>query len=211
VKLLAADTTAAVATVALFDGENCILELEADGTKKHAETVAPLIDRLLSQTGTNAGEIDMFAVDIGPGSFTGVRIGVSLINAMAFALQKQVVPVDALLTLYTACGEPSRPVCAMIDARNGNAYAALYQAGETLTEPCAVEVEPFFQSLPPDTLFYGDAHTQTNAYPRAKAVGLAALKRLQTAQDAVEPVYLRASQAERLKKKDTETQNNGKA
>ncbi len=205
-KLLAADTTAAVATVALFDGENCILELEADGEKKHAETLAPMIDQLLSQTGTRTDEIDMFAVDIGPGSFTGVRIGVSLINAMAFALKKQVVPVDALYALYTACGEPSRPVCAMIDARNGNAYAALYQAGETLTAPCAVEIESFLKTLPPDTAFYGDANTDTPAYPRAKAVGIAALKQLQTAQDAVEPTYLRASQAERLKK-----QNNGKA
>ncbi len=205
-KLLAADTTAAVATVALFDGENCILELEADGEKKHAETVAPMIDQLLSQTGTRTDEIDVFAVDIGPGSFTGVRIGVSLINAMAFALKKQVVPVDALRTLYTACGEPSKPVCAMIDARNGNAYAALYQAGETLTAPCAVEIESYLKTLPPETVFYGDANTDTPAYPRAKAVGIAALKQLHTAQDAVEPTYLRASQAERLRK-----QNNGKA
>jgi len=204
VKLLAADTTAAVATVALFDGETCVLELEADGKRKHAETVAPLIDRLLSETGTDAEEIGLFAVDIGPGSFTGVRIGVSLINAMAFALGKKVVPVDALYALYTACGEAAKPVCAMIDARNGNAYAALYRAGETLIEPCAAEIEPFVKTLPPDTVFCGDANTQTPAYPRAKAVGIAALKRQETARDAVEPTYLRASQAERLKKQNNE-------
>lgn len=205
-KLLAVDTTAAVATVALFDGETCIRELEADGGRKHAETVAPLIDRLLSETGTPAGEIGLFAVDIGPGSFTGVRIGVSLVNAMAFALKKQIVPVDALLALYTACKEPSRPVCAMIDARNGNAYAALYRAGETLRAPAATAIDAFVQTLPPDTVFYGDVNTEPPAYPRAKAVGTAALKRTGTAQDAVEPTYLRSSQAERLRR-----QNNGKA
>jgi len=215
VKLLAADTTAAVATVALFDGENCILELEADGSRKHAETVAPLIDELLTQTGTDVNEIDLFAVDVGPGSFTGVRIGVSLINGMAFALGKKVVPVDALYALYVACGEAEAPVCAMIDARNGNGYAALYRAGETLTAPRAVEIEAFLQTLPPETVFYGDANTQTPAYPRAKAVGEAAIKLLDAARGAAEPVYLRASQAERLKKRDTEQnrkqKNDGKA
>jgi len=199
-KLLAADTTAAVASVALFDGETCILELEADGKKKHAETFLPLIDRLLSETGTAVEEIGLLAVDIGPGSFTGVRIGVSSLNAIAFALQKKIVPVDALKTLYTAFGERDAPVCTMIDARTGNAYAALYRADETLIPPSAVEIDAFVKTLPPGTLFVGDAHTETPAYPRAKAVGTAALNMQDAARDAVEPVYLRSSQAERLRK-----------
>ena len=196
-KLLALDTTSAVATAALFLDGVCLLEREADSSKKHAETVLPLIDRLLEETKVSIREIDLFAVDIGPGSFTGVRIGVSLVNAMAFALERKVVPVDSLLALYEAEGERKLPSACVLDARNGNGYAALYRAGETLAATSAVEIEPFLASLPQGAVIIGDAGEQ-KTFPRAKAVGLAALSLMQTARDSVEPLYLRSSQAERL-------------
>lgn len=196
-KLLALDTTSAVATAAVFADGVCLLEREADSSKKHAETALPLIDRLLEETKVSINGIDLFAVDIGPGSFTGVRIGVSLVNAMAFALKKPVIPVDSLAALYEAEGERKLPVACIIDARNGNGYAALYQAGETLAAPSAVEIEPFLDSLPQGAVVVGDALEQ-KTFPRAKSVGLAALSLVQTARDSVEPLYLRSSQAERL-------------
>ena len=196
--LLAVDTSAALATAALFRNGACSLELEADETKKHAETIAPLVDELLTKTGVAMEQIDCFAVDIGPGSFTGVRIGVSLVNAMAFALKKPVVPVDALYALFTACGERERPVAALIDARNGNAYAALYQAERTRVAPSAVETAAFLAQLPEGARLIGDT-AEPKAYPRAKAVGLAALGHMETAKASVEPLYLRSAQAERLR------------
>jgi tRNA threonylcarbamoyl adenosine modification protein YeaZ len=196
-KLLALDTTSAVATAAVFLDDVCLLEREADSTKKHAETALPLIDSLLEEANVSINEIDCFAVDIGPGSFTGVRIGVSLVNAMAFALNKPVIPVDSLLALYEAADERELPVACILDARNGNGYAALYRAGETLAAPSAVEIESFLASLPHDAVIIGDAGEQ-KAFPRAKAVGFAALKLVQTARISVEPLYLRSSQAERL-------------
>ncbi len=198
--LLAVDTTASVATAALFCDGILLGEKEADATKKHAETVLPLIDDLLEQNGVSISQIDLFAVDIGPGSFTGVRIGVSIINALAFASGKSIIPVDALRTLAQSVGEATQPICAMIDARNGNAYAALYQAGETLIEPCAVEIESFLSKLPSNTLHVGDVRTTVKSYPRAKQVGMLALLDLDAAVKETEPIYLRASQAERLKK-----------
>ena len=197
-KLLALDTTSAVATAAVFLDGVCLLELEADSTKKHAETVLPLIDSLLEKANVSIREIDCFAVDIGPGSFTGVRIGVSLVNAMAFALKKPVVPVDSLLALYEATGESKLPVACILDARNGNAYAALYRSGEALVPPSAVEVEPFLASLPQGAVIIGDSR-EPKSFPRAKAVGEAALKRLDQALSSVEPLYLRTAQAERLR------------
>jgi len=198
--LLAVDTTSAVATAALFRDGRLVGEREADAGKKHAETLLPLIDALLEENGVTIAQIDAFAVDIGPGSFTGVRIGVSLVNALAFATGRRVIPVDALFALSLSAGEAERPVCAMIDARNGNAYAALYQAGQTLIEPCAVGIEAFLAGLPQETVFVGDVQAETKSYPRAKFVGLAALSRPDGARDAVEPVYLRPPQAERAKR-----------
>lgn len=198
--LLAVDTTSAIATAALFRDGALVAELEADASKKHAETVLPLIDVLLEENGVSIAQIELFAVDIGPGSFTGVRIGVSLVNALAFASGKKIVPVDALQVLSVSAGQTDKPVAALIDARNGNAYAALYQAEKTLIEPCAVEVESFVASLPQDTLLVGDAHVMEKTFPRARFVGLYALAHSETAMQEVEPLYLRASQAERLKR-----------
>ena len=197
--LLSLDTTAAVATAALFRDGALLGEREADAGKKHAETALPMIEQLLEENGVGISHIDYFAVDIGPGSFTGVRIGVSLVNALAFATGKRIVPVDALRTLAQPSIEGQRPVCSLIDARNGNAYAALYQGGREVVAPCAVETSAFVSSLPDDAILVGDAHTENASYPCAKEVGLVALQRLDTAQDEVEPIYLRASQAERMR------------
>jgi tRNA threonylcarbamoyladenosine biosynthesis protein TsaB len=202
--LLAVDTSSAVATAALYRNGVLVGEREADPDKRHAETALPLIDRLLEESGATIAQIDLFAVDIGPGSFTGVRIGVSLVNALAKATGKQVMPVDALAALAESAGEKEKPVCAMIDARNGNAYAALYQAGTTLLAPGAAEVEAFLPRVPADAVFIGDAHTKTKTYPRAAFVGRIALARLGTARDEAEPLYLRPSQAERIKEQAAE-------
>ena len=197
--LLALDTTAAVATAALFRDGALVAEREADAGKKHAETALPLIEALLEENGVTIDRIDAFAVDIGPGSFTGVRIGVSLVNALAFAAEKPVTAIDSLLTLALSAGETDQPVCAIIDARNGNAYAALYQAGKTLIEPCAVETKPFLLTLPKDTVFVGDVQAEEKTFPRARFVGQAAQLPQAVSVSEAEPLYLRPSQAERTK------------
>ena len=199
--MLAVETTAAVASAALLKDGVLLAEREADAGKKHAETLLPLIDLLLEEYGVTISQIDLFAVDVGPGSFTGVRIGVSLVNALAFATGKKVVAVDSLETLAFSAGETSRPVAAMIDARNGNAYAALYQAGSTLIEPCAVSIAEFTAKLPQDTVLVGDVNAEEKTYPRAGFVARAAKKHLDRAAEEADPIYLRPSQAERTKEK----------
>ncbi len=197
--LLALDTTAAVATAALFRDGALVAEREANAGKKHAETALPLIETILEENGVTIDQIDLFAVDIGPGSFTGVRIGVSLVNALAFASGKRVVPVNSLRTLALSVGETEKPVCALIDARNCNAYAALYQQGKTLIEPCAVETQPFLATLPKDTVFVGDVQTDEKTLPRARFVGQAVQLPQAVSVSEAEPLYLRPSQAERTK------------
>lgn len=206
-KLLAIETTAPVATVALWrDGE--VTRYSADDTKKHAETVLPLVERLLAETGETLSAMDYFAVDIGPGSFTGVRIGVCIANAFGYAMQKPVIGCNALETLREALRGVSEPVCTMIDARNGNAYAALYEGENVLLEPKAVVVAEYLDRLPGIVRFAGDvpglaqSDPASARYPDAGALARLAARRTERAQARALPLYLRASQAERLHKRE---------
>ena len=206
-KLLAIETTAPVATVALWrDGE--VTRYSADDTKKHAETVLPLVERLLAETGETLSAMDYFAVDIGPGSFTGVRIGVCIANAFGYAMQKPVIGCNALETRREALRGFSEPVCTMIDARNGNAYAALYEGENVLLEPKAVAVAEYLDRLPGIVRFAGDvpglaqSDPASARYPDAGALARLAARRTERAQERALPLYLRASQAERLHKRE---------
>lgn len=206
-KLLAIETTAPVATVALWrDGE--VTRYSADDTKKHAETVLPLVERLLVETGETLSAMDYFAVDIGPGSFTGVRIGVCIANAFGYAMQKPVIGCNALETLREELRGVSEPVCTMINARNGNAYAALYEGENVLLEPKAVVVAEYLDRLPGNVRFAGDvpglaqSDPASARYPDAGALARLAARRTERAQERALPLYLRASQAERLHKRE---------
>lgn len=199
-RMLSVDTSGRTATVALITDGTVTLELAGDTDRKHAETLLPLLERLLTQTQTTPEEVDLFAVNVGPGSFTGVRIGVSCVNAMAYALHKKIVPVDALRALYQSrIDQPGRTLAAL-DAANGNAYGALYENGRTLVEPSAVEAAAFLRQYGADAVMLGDIGCQPPVYPSAGLVGEAAWGMQQQAADAVMPMYLRPSQAERLYK-----------
>lgn len=206
---MSVDTSGKIATVALCDDGRLILELAGDETKKHAETLLPLVERLLSDTQTAKGKIDLFGVDIGPGSFTGVRIGVSCVNAMAYALDRLVVPVNAMEALYeTAAGDSGR-VLTILDANNGNAYAAVFEGGAAIVPPTPVETTPFLSLYGQGARIIGDVGVSPCVYPKAKFVGAAAFRLRQTAVQAAMPCYLRPSQAERLHKSVKEETGRG--
>lgn len=202
--ILAIETTASVASAALWRDGEVVALLRADAARKHAETVLPLVDRLLSAQDVALGEIDAFAVDVGPGSFTGVRIGVCVANAFAYAVGKPVIGINSLQTLCEPFSEAGKPVCAMIDARNQNAYAALYDGGNAILAPCAVAVDAFLRTLPDGILFAGDVLPEQLGidaafrYPDAGALARAAAGNLDAGKPCAVPLYLRPSQAERL-------------
>ena len=190
-KLLALESSDRVAQVALYlDGE--VYALSADASKKHAETLLPTAERLLSEHGLTTADMDAFAADIGPGSFTGVRIGVCTANALGFAHQKPVVAVNALEAL--AYGVPGR-VLALIDARNGNAYAAAYEDGRETLAPCAGVTAEFLEEHGDGAVLVGSAANR-DAYPTAAAVAHIAAGR--EGCERLVPMYLRPPQAERM-------------
>lgn len=197
--ILAIETSAKVASAAVIRDGNVLDTLCADETRKHAETLIDTVDALMKRCGMTLADMDAFAVDVGPGSFTGVRIGVTTANAFAFALHKPILSVSSLDALKTACGPFSGTLCTLVDAGNGNAYYAVYRDGETVHAADTASLGEILASLPQDTLFAGDVPSvcKESAFPDAVSVGLAAC-RLDDTGDEARPLYLRPSQAERM-------------
>ena len=194
--ILALETTDRVASVALLTDSSC-LEKRIESPLRHEETVMPAVDELLAEAGLAPADLTAIAVDVGPGSFTGVRIGVCHGNAMALALNLPVVSVNALAALAYPLLGGDKPVAAIIDARNGNGYGALYASGgAALIPPGAIEIAPFLEQLPDDVILTGTGFPGADgALPLAGSIARIASKR--TGERTASPLYLRPSQAER--------------
>ncbi len=125
-RILALESATRAVSVALLDGEELVLEESAPTDRPAAETLLPSIDRLLARAGSSLDAIDAFAVSIGPGSFTSLRIGVATIKGLAFGRACPVAPVSTLEVLALAAGLEDGPVVALLDARRDEVYAAVF-------------------------------------------------------------------------------------
>lgn len=124
-RTLALDTSSLVGTVAVLDAGALRAEWSASVRASHGETLLPELARTLKQAELTLAEIDLFAVGLGPGSFTGVRIGVATAKGLALAEQKPIVGVTSLRVV--ARGMPSEPLRAVaVDAHKGEVYCAMY-------------------------------------------------------------------------------------
>ncbi len=143
-KLLAIDTSNKIASVAVFDDNNFLGEKLSSDQKTHSEKLLPIIDELLSELKLKISDIDLFAVSVGPGSFTGIRIGVATIKGMAQALDKKVIGVTSLEGLIELGNNEN--VCAVINAKHGNVYAQIKYKNELGTPDC-VEISQLLNEL----------------------------------------------------------------
>ena len=194
--ILALETTDRVASIALLTDSGCF-ERRIESPLRHEETVMPAVDELLAKAELAPIDLTCISVDVGPGSFTGVRIGVCHGNAMAMALGLPIVAVNALEALAYPLLGGERPVAAVIDARNGNGYGALYAPdGKELIPPCAIVIRSFLEGLPKDAILTGTGFPGADdALPVAGSVARMAMNRRE--ERAISPLYLRPSQAER--------------
>jgi tRNA threonylcarbamoyladenosine biosynthesis protein TsaB len=129
-RILALDTSTLVGTVAVLDDGELRAEWSASVRASHGETLLPQLARALEHARLTLAEIDLFAVGIGPGSFTGVRIGVATAKGLALAEQKPLVGVTSLRVLARGMvAERIRAVA--VDAHKGEVYAALYELDES--------------------------------------------------------------------------------
>lgn len=145
-KILAIETSCDIASVSLLEDCSVILELKDMTPRSHSETLMPLIDRLFKETGLCLNDIDLFAVDNGPGSFTGIRIGLSTVKAFCDLTKKPCVSVSSLEALeYTVSSDDV--ICSMIDAKHGNVYSGIFQNHTPILDLCFKNVDELMQIL----------------------------------------------------------------
>ena len=127
-KILAIETSTMLGGVALMDDSSgLIAEVRLNVKSTHSERLMTEIDHLLRQAGLKISDIDVFAVAIGPGSFTGLRIGLSTVKGFSYATGKPIVSVPTLEALAWNFPYCIYPVCTMLDARKKEVYTALFK------------------------------------------------------------------------------------
>lgn len=225
--ILALDSSATSASVALVEDEKLVAEYFVNANRTHSTTLVPMVKSLLEHTQRTMSDINYFAVSSGPGSFTGLRIGIAAVKGMAFAEQKLCVGVSTLESMaYNMQGE-NCVVCAVMDARCSQFYNALFRVEKNkvtrLCEDRALSAEDLKQELLNEynsekIVLAGDggalAYSQfaeslpgiemapyVRLYQRASGVALAAQKQILQEKyfsaSELLPVYLRLPQAQR--------------
>jgi tRNA threonylcarbamoyladenosine biosynthesis protein TsaB len=127
-KLLAIETATMLGGIALLDDSaGLIAEIRLNVKSTHSERLMTGVDYILKQSSLTISDIDFFALSIGPGSFTGLRIGLSTIKGLSYATGKPVVTVPTLEALALNFPYCKYPVCTMLDARKNEVYAALFR------------------------------------------------------------------------------------
>ena len=229
-KILALESSAVAASVALCEDETLIAQAFQNTGLTHSQTLLPLAEDLLKNCGLTMADMDLIAVAEGPGSFTGLRIGVATAKGLAWAEDKDCAPCSTLESMAwpLAHMEGRLIVCAM-DARRQQIYNALFEAGNgeltRLTEDRAIALAELAEELRGDSrpiTVVGDGARLAYDYFNAndipcrlapphlvmqnaasvalEAEALAREGKLVSAQE-LEPVYLRPAQAERLRSK----------
>ncbi|NLL55775.1 MAG: tRNA (adenosine(37)-N6)-threonylcarbamoyltransferase complex dimerization subunit type 1 TsaB [Clostridiales bacterium] len=123
--VLCVDTSGDKIALALAKGDERYTFISAENSKKHNSLLLSYIDNMLIEHALKLSDIDYFGVNVGPGSFTGIRVGVATVNAFALALQKNVVEVTSLEQLFDGDDALS-----MLDCKHGNYYCALKRNNE---------------------------------------------------------------------------------
>jgi tRNA threonylcarbamoyladenosine biosynthesis protein TsaB len=127
--VLALDTSGPVCGVAIADETTVRYEGAAVNRFTHSVSLLQMVNEAFAHTGLTVGDIDLFAAVVGPGSFTGVRIGVSTVKGLAHGAGKPCVGINALEALATGTASPTALVCPIQDARAGQVYGAAFTAG----------------------------------------------------------------------------------
>ncbi len=222
-RILAFDSTAITASVAVAEDEKLIAEITLNNGNTHSQTLLPMAESLFCMLGITADDIDLFAVSEGPGSFTGVRIGAATVKGLAFGREAQCIGVSTLEALAYNLRGYKGIICPVMNARRSQVYTAIFESdgmGITrLTEDMAISAEELDARLAEyqkDVRLCGDgievalenfkktmpkATPEEETYQSGYSVAMIALKKYREGvrgSDAeLAPTYLRLSQAER--------------
>lgn len=225
-KILAIESSAVTASVAIVTDDVVTAEYTINYKKTHSQTLLPMIDEICKMTETKPETFDVIAVSIGPGSFTGLRIGAATGKGLALALDKKMIAVPTLNAMAYNVYGTEKLVCPVMDARRQHVYTAIYKFDnneiKTILPQSLLSYEELADKLNEineNVIFIGDgikpaADTfrkklkcgfefapANNCTQRASSVAMAALKMYENNEvisaDELKPEYLRPSQAER--------------
>lgn len=184
-RLLGIDTTGKYLSLILVNGDDTVIKKIDGGKKKHTSMLMPAIDALLTENNLVIDDLNYISAIVGPGSFTGIRVGVSSANAIAYSLDIPMIEVTSLeLIAYNKADG-----VALIDALHGNYYGGTISGGE-ITEMRYYEK---------GDIISGDEHYQDEDYDYGKEYAAILIKKAKRGEvkETLLPVYLRESQAER--------------
>lgn len=148
--------------LALLCGEDVCAEVYLNLGRHHTEILLPALDQLLLLARHTPEEVDLLACTVGPGSFTGLRIGVSTVKGLALAMARPVVGVSTLEALAVNAGPFQGLICPMLDARKNQVYTCLYRVGpdglpEAVTTETLIDVAQYLHDLDQEEIiFLGD-------------------------------------------------------
>jgi tRNA threonylcarbamoyladenosine biosynthesis protein TsaB len=160
-KILAIDTSTRVGSIAVVEGALLKAQHILNISATHNQRLLPGIERILTDAGWSLDDLDGFAVSLGPGSFTGLRIGLSIVKGLAWATGKPLVGVPTLDALAANVSFVPHKVCPILDARKGEIYTALYRQGDEkipqrLTAYMAIKPEELVALISETTVLVGD-------------------------------------------------------
>ena len=223
-KLICLETSAKTASAAIVTEGKVLGLTQITAGLTHSQTVLPALSSLLSGCSMSIADADGFAVSIGPGSFTGLRIGISAVKGMAQGSGKKCIGVSTLEALAYNFAGLSYTICPVMDARCGQVYTSLFWANggapTRLWEDMAIPIETLrekLSSVEGDVMLVGDGAELAFAalsadrsvliappalrFQSAASVGMASLHHLETEElsdpGSLMPAYLRLPQAER--------------
>lgn len=143
-KILAIDTSSKICTVSILDDDNVLINLYNDDEKTHSVKLMPMVDEAFKKTNLSLKDINLLACCIGPGSFTGVRIGIATIKAFSDTTNIPVVGITSLESLaYNIKSKTSDStlICSLIDAKHDNVYCGLYNFKENICNKLSIFAE----------------------------------------------------------------------
>ncbi len=219
-KILAMDTSSVNATVAVCDDNRILGEYTISGDRAHSQIIMPMLEDMLKRTSLDIKDIDVFVVALGPGSFTGLRIGIAAMKTLASTLGKKIIGVSSLDSVAVNFAHTSKYICPIFDARRNDVYNAVYLNGEKLVDDRICDFDDvLIEMAEKEVIFAGDAvgkyaqrimsfnnpnwHIAPIHLSMQKASSLChiALQRALNDDfdtlDTLLPIYIRPSQAER--------------
>ena len=144
-KILALETSAVTASVAVTEDEKLLAQSFQNSGLTHSATLMPMVADLLKNTGLTMKDMDVVAVSVGPGSFTGIRIGVAAAKGLAWPEDKLCAPCSSLESMAWQCAHMDGEICAVMDARRNQVYNARFLAKDgvltRLSEDRAISLE----------------------------------------------------------------------